>query len=201
MLSSSIHAVAKGISSFFLSHDYTPGRQTTQLKNGQRTWTDTSPRKTYQGPRNCLFAASPTLGKIQNVPGCFFLSFFFIVVQLQLSAFSLHSSTPPQLNPSPSPASTLPLGFIHVSFIVVPENPFPHYPFPTPLCYCYIVLNFNVSGYILFAFFFSVDYVPVKGEIIWYLSLTAWLISLSIMLSSSIHVVAKGRSSSVLSAV
>ena len=32
-----------------------------------------------------------------------------------------------------------------------------------------------------------VDYVPVKGEIIWYLSLTAWLISLSIMLSSSIH--------------
>ena len=34
-----------------------------------------------------------------------------------------------------------------------------------------------------------VDYVPVKGEIIWYLSLTTWLISLSIMLSSSIHAV------------
>ena len=32
----------------------------------------------------------------------------------------------------------------------------------------------------LFSF---VDYVPVKGEIIWYLSLTTWLISLSIMLS------------------
>ena len=31
--------------------------------------------------------------------------------------------------------------------------------------------------------FFVVDYVPVKGEIIWYFSLTAWLISLSIMLS------------------
>ena len=41
----------------------------------------------------------------------------------------------------------------------------------------------------LFSF---VDYVPVKGEIIWYLSLTAWLISLSIILSSSIHAVAKG---------
>ena len=26
------------------SHDSTPGRQTTQLKNGQRTWTDTFPR-------------------------------------------------------------------------------------------------------------------------------------------------------------
>ena len=34
------------------SHDCTPGRQTTQLKNGQRTWTDTSPRKTYRGPRD-----------------------------------------------------------------------------------------------------------------------------------------------------
>ena len=40
--------------------------------------------------------------------------------------------------------------------------------------------------------FYCVDYVPVKGEIIWYLSLTAWLISLSIMLSSSIHAVGKG---------
>ena len=41
--------------------------------------------------------------------------------------------------------------------------------------------------------------VPVKGEIIWYLSLTTWLISLSIMLSSSIHAVAKGISSLFLS--
>ena len=46
-----------------------------------------------------------------------------------------------------------------------------------------------------------VDYVLVKGEIIWYLSLTAGLISLSIMLSSSIHAVAKGISSFFLSAV
>ena len=49
--------------------------------------------------------------------------------------------------------------------------------------------------------FSSIDYVPVKGEIIWYLSLIAWLISLSIMLSSSIHAVAKGISSFFLSAV
>ena len=32
------------------SHDSTPGRQTIQLKNGQRTWTDTSPRRTSRGP-------------------------------------------------------------------------------------------------------------------------------------------------------
>ena len=45
------------------------------------------------------------------------------------------------------------------------------------------VLNFNVAGYILFSFFVVVvEYVPVKGEIIWYVFLTTWLISLSIML-------------------
>ena len=45
--------------------------------------------------------------------------------------------------------------------------------------------------------FSSIDYVPVKGEIIWYLSLTSWLMSLSIMLPSSIHAVAKGRAPSL----
>ena len=33
------------------SHDSTPGRQTIQLKNGQRPWTDTSPRRTYRGSK------------------------------------------------------------------------------------------------------------------------------------------------------
>ena len=35
-------------------------------------------------------------------------------------AFSPHPSTPPQPNPPPSPTSTLPLDFVHVSFIVAP---------------------------------------------------------------------------------
>ena len=48
--------------------------------------------------------------------------------------------------------------------------------------------------------FFPIDYVLVKGEIIWHLSLTVWLISLSIMLSSPIQVVAKGICSFFLSA-
>ena len=39
---------------------------------------------------------------------------------------------PPQPNPPPSPASTLPLGFVYVSFIVVPENRPPHSPFSSP---------------------------------------------------------------------
>ena len=45
---------------------------------------------------------------------------FFIVIQLQLYAFSPHPSTPPQLNPPPSPTSILPFDFVHVPFIVVP---------------------------------------------------------------------------------
>ena len=32
------------------SHDSTPGRQRIQLKNGQRTRTDISPKRTYRGP-------------------------------------------------------------------------------------------------------------------------------------------------------
>ena len=50
-----------------------------------------------------------------------------------------------------------PLGFVHVSFIVVPGNP-PHLPpvIPShlPSGYCQIVINFNVSGYILLACLF-----------------------------------------------
>ena len=72
----------------------------------------------------------------------------------------------------------------------------PHSPLP-------IVRLFLTSiSLVIFCFLFSsIYYVPVKGEIIWYLSLTTWLISLSIVLSSSIHAVAKGISSFFLSAV
>ena len=61
----------------------------------------------------------------------FFL--IFNVMQLQLSASYPHPSTPPRPNPPPSPNSTLPLDFVHVSFIVVvPVIPSPHCPLPTP---------------------------------------------------------------------
>ena len=67
-------------------------------------------------------------------------------------------------------------------------------PLPSPLA---IVRLFLTSmSLVIFCLLFSfVDYIPVKGEIIWYLSLTDWLMSLSIMLSSSIHAVAKVMSS------
>ena len=64
----------------------------------------------------------------------------------------------------------------------------PHSPLP-------IVRLFLTSmSLIIFCFLFSsVYYVTVKGEIIWYLSLATWLISISIMFSKSIHIVAKGK--------
>ena len=103
-----------------------------------------------------LWSEPPVLCPVCWAAAIYYFFFHFlnyiIVMQLLLSAFSRHLSTPLQPNPPPSPASTLPLGFVHVSFIVVPENPSPHCPFSPPSGYCYIFLNFNVSGYILFAF-------------------------------------------------
>ena len=80
-------------------------------------------------------------------------------------------------------------------------NPlFPLSPPHSPLAIVRLFLT-SMSLVIFCLLFSSIDYVPVKGESIWYLSLTAWLISLNIMLSSSIHAVAKGISSFFLSAV
>ena len=71
----------------------------------------------------------------------FFPSSMFILFFLLLFNYScLHflPTTPPHPSqthlPPPSPTSTLPLGFVLVSFIVPPENPSPHCPLPTPLC-------------------------------------------------------------------
>ena len=64
-----------------------------------------------------------------------FIYNYFIVVQLQLSEFSPHPSTPIQPNPPASPAATLPFGFVYDSFIVVPENAYPTVPPPLPSGY------------------------------------------------------------------
>ena len=40
------------ISKIKTSNESTPGRQTTQIKNGKKTRTDASPRKTYRRPRD-----------------------------------------------------------------------------------------------------------------------------------------------------
>ena len=87
-----------------------------------------------------------------------------------------------------------------LSFIVIPENPSSRLSPPTSPLVTVSLFLFSMFLVIFWLLVCFVDYVPVKGEIIWYLSLTPWLISLSIMLSSSIHAVAKGRSFFFLSA-
>ena len=79
----------------------------------------------------------------------------------------------PQSSPPPYLASTPLLGFVHESFIVVPENPF---PFPTPqfspptsplVTVRLFLISMSVVIFCLLACF--VDQVPLIGEIIWYL--------------------------------
>ena len=88
-----------------------------------------------------------------------------------MSAFSPLPSTPPQPVPPPSPTSTLPLDFVLVSFIVGSYRPLS--PLSPPNSPVAIVKMFLISmSLVIFCLLFSfVDYVPVKGEIIWYLSL------------------------------
>ena len=104
----------------------------------------------------------------------------------------IQTPLPPQLHPPP--------WFCPCVLYTSSCNPLsslspPHSPLTT------VRLFLTSMSLVIFCFLFSsIYYVPVKGEIIWYLSLTAWLISLSIMLSSSIHAVAKSISSFFLSA-
>ena len=131
---------------------------------------------------------------------CFFV-IFFIVVHVHLSAF------PPDNFPTtPAIPTCLPCfqplwfclsvlyscswkGTTQGASITPPLSP---HTSPLVTISLFLISMSLVIFCLLFSF---VDYIPVKGGIIWYLSLTAWLISLSIMLSSSIHAVVKGRSS------
>ena len=105
--------------------------------------------------------------------------FFQKIILLLFNHSCLHLilTTPPspQSSPPPSPASTS-LGFVHVSFIVVPENIFPLPPFPPlspPSSPLVTVTSFLISmSLVIFSLLVCfVDYVPVIGEIIWTLSI------------------------------
>ena len=128
--------------------------------------------------------------------------YFFLILFLLKYSF-LPFPSPPQPSPLPSSVSTPPW-FCPCVLYSCSCKPFTLFPLLCPpLSPLVTVLLFLISmSLVIFCLLDCfVDYVPVKGEIIWYLSLTTWLISLSIMLSRSIHAVAKGRSSFFLSAV
>ena len=128
---------------------------------------------------------------------CPFLFLFLFIYCESVTIVCIFSPSlhPPTDNPTSLPYLSPPPWFCPSGLSTSSRKPFsPLSPPHSPLA---IVTLFLISMcLVIFPLFFSfVDYVPVKGEIIWYLSLTFWLISLSIMLSSSIHAVAKGISS------
>ena len=107
-----------------------------------------------------------------------------------MSAFSPLPSTPPQPVPPPSPTSTPPW---FCPCVLYSSSYRPLSPLSPPHSPVAIVTMFLISmSLVIFCLLFSsVDYVPVKGEIIWYFSLTAWLISLSgIFIFRSLHAIA-----------
>ena len=106
-------------------------------------------------------------------------------------------------HPHPLPSILPPFGFVHGSFIHVfdsPSSSFPPYPSPLTSLVNFSLFFISKSLIIYCLLVCFIDQVLLIGEIIWYLFFTARLISLSVMLSSSIHALVKGRSSFFLSA-
>ena len=128
-----------------------------------------------------------------------FKKIYFIVVQLQLSPFSHYSPLsyplPHSILPPPLLSMSMGPSYIFLDLTLPPFSPV------TPLLSPLVTVCSLFPSLVLFcALVCFVDQVPLIGEIIWYLSFTAWIISLSIMLSSSIHAVMKGRNLFFLSA-
>ena len=131
----------------------------------------------------------------------FFSFFFFYCCSSTVVSFSPHHSLSPQLSPPPTLNPTPGWFCPYVLYICSLTILSPIISSHLPSGYSHFVLYFNVSSYILLVCLFILLIVPLIGEIIWYLSFTTWLISLSIMLSTSIRAVAKGRSSLFLCCV
>ena len=107
----------------------------------------------------------------------------------------LHPAHPPLPESIPTPLSM----FVGHSYIFFDQSlpllstiiPVPH-----PSNNCQSAPCFHASGSVLLiSLFYSLFYSPLMSESIWYLSFTDWLISLSIIISSSNHAVAKGKNS------
>ena len=150
---------------------------------------------------NVNFAKLNTQLNYHVLPIYFILFFKIILLLFNYSCLHFSPITPPH------PCQTHHPPFLSPSLLVLSMCPLQQFlktlPPIVPSCSPLAVIRFfltSVSLVIFCVLFSSVDYVPVKGETIWYFSLTTWLISLSIMLSSSIHAVAKGRSSFFLCA-
>ena len=121
--------------------------------------------------------------------------FFFIVIQVHLSPFSPHHQPPAPPIPTSHtwiyPHWLYPCVLYTCSLMTLPLLS-PIIPLPSPLVT--VSLFFISMSLVIICFLICfVDQVPLVGEIIWYLSFTTWLISLSIMFSRSVHATVKSR--------
>ena len=123
---------------------------------------------TMQSAQGLLFSTcSPPLDLFQF--HFLFLFTYFVNIFLLMFKYSF-------LPFPPTPPTTL-LVIVHRPFILFPANPSPFSSIiPSPLV---TVGLFSISmSLVMFCLLVCfVDWVPVKGEIIWYLHFTAWLIS------------------------
>ena len=120
---------------------------------------------------------------------CFFFNIFYCCSSTVVS--SPHHSPPPQPPPlptlDPTPLWFCPCVLYTCSWKLFCLSP-PLSPPTSPLVT--VSLFFISMSLVIFCLLVCfADQFPLIGEIIWYLSFTAWLISLSIMLSSSNHVI------------
>ena len=133
-----------------------------------------------------------------------FRTIIIVVVVINYSYFYFPPTTltchpTPTSHPQSYPSLSVSMGLSTGSLITLPFlSCIISHPLHSGYCQVYFI---SMSLFIFWGFFCSVDQIPLKGEILWYLSFTSWLISLSIMLNSSIHAVTKGKSSFFLYAV
>ena len=125
-----------------------------------------------------------------------FFNYFFLLFKYSCLHFL------PKLLPAPPTLTSHPQSYPNLlvlsmgplyMFLDDPSPSFPHYPsLPSPLVTVslFFISMSLVIFYLLVCF---VDWVPLIGEIILYLSFTPWLISLRMILSRSMYAVRKGR--------
>ena len=93
--------------------------------------------------------------------------------------------------------SLCPIPYIMCPNHNVPQSPSPSLstlpPHPLPFGNRQSLLGVCGSAALLFLQFLLCCYAPQMSEIIWYLSFSPWLISLSIIPSSSIHIGTNGK--------
>ena len=120
----------------------------------------------------------------------FFILFYFIFYCCSSTVVSIPPFPPPTSHPQfpaliPFPPLVLSMCPLQQFLKTLPPCPLLSLPTSPMVTVSLFLISMSLIIFHLFVCF--VDQVPLIGEIIWYLSFTAWLISLSIMLSSSIH--------------